>query len=227
VYTPKGGAARPIIVFWYGGSFERGRKEQYRFVGAALAEAGYVAVLPDYRVFPEVRFPAFVDDGAAAVAWAAAHAAEIGGDPQRIYLAGHSAGAHIAGMLAYDAPRLEKAGVPAEFIRGYIGLSGPYALDPNDDNLRTIFSAPYVHADWQPVQLARKGAPPALLIHGEADGVVSVNHARKMAEKLETLESAVTLKIYAGRKHADTVAPFAKAAPKKLPVLDEIARFVK
>lgn len=227
VYTPKGGAARPIIVFWYGGSWEKGRKEQYRFVGAALAEKGYVAVLPDYRLYPEVRFPVFIDDAAAAVAWAVAHASEIGGDPGRVYLAGHSAGAHIAAMVAYDAPRLAKVGVSKDVIRGFVGLSGPYALDPNDDTLRTIFSAPYVHADWQPVQRAQTGAPPALLIHGEADNVVSVNHSRKMAQKLESLGSAVTLTIYPGRKHADTVAPFARAAPKKLPVLDEIARFVK
>ena len=218
--------ARPIVVFWYGGSWERGRKEQYRFVGAALADAGYVAVLPDYRVHPEVRFPAFVDDGAAALAWVAEHAAELGGDPRRIYVAGHSAGAHIAAMLAYDASRLAAAGLPAATVRGYIGLSGPYALDPNDDTLRTIFSAPYAHADWQPVQRVRTGAPPALLIHGDADDVVSVNHARRMTEKLDELGIRVELRTYSGRGHADTVAAFAKPAPRKLPVMAEIAHFI-
>jgi acetyl esterase/lipase len=228
VYSPQGKTVgtRPIIIFWYGGSFERGRKEQYRFVGAALAEAGYVAVLPDYRVYPGVRFPGFIDDGAAVVAWVVSHAAESGGDPRRVYLAGHSAGAHIAAMLAYDAPRLAAAGLPKDSIRGYIGLSGPYALDPNDDNLRTIFSSPFVHADWQPLQRAQAGAPPALLIHGEDDIVVSVNHARKMAARLEALGTKVTLRVFPGRGHADTVAPFAKPAPNKLPVLAEIRAFI-
>jgi acetyl esterase/lipase len=233
VYRPKDhgdqgnrGGARPIVVFWYGGSWERGRKEQYRFVGAALAEAGYVAVMPDYRVYPEVRFPQFIDDGAAALAWVARHAAEIGGDPRRIYLAGHSAGAHIAAMLAYDATRLAAAGFPAGALRGYIGLSGPYALDPNDATLRTIFSAPHAHADWQPVQRARAGAPPALLIHGEADTVVSVDHARRMQEKLGELGIRADLRTYAGRGHADTVAAFAKPAPRKLPVMSEIRGFI-
>ncbi len=194
VYTPKGAAAagktRPIIVFWYGGSFERGRKSQYRFVGAALAEAGYVAVLPDYRLYPEVKFPDFIDDGARAVAWAHSHAAQIGGDASRIYLAGHSAGAHIAAMLAYDSGRLARVGVDAAVIRGFIGLSGPYALDPNTDSLRTIFSEPYGFDDWQPAKRVRAGAPPALLIHGEADTVVSVSHARAHGSGVDCRGSA-------------------------------------
>ena len=110
VYSPRHATGKPIIVFWYGGGWENGAKSQYRFVGAALAKAGYVAVLPDYRLFPEVKFPAFVRDGAEAVAWVVSHAAEIGGDPKRIYLAGHSAGAHLAAMLAYDRAQLELVG---------------------------------------------------------------------------------------------------------------------
>lgn len=226
VYTPTEAHDRPIIVFWYGGAWEKGKKSQYRFVGAALAKAGYVAVLPDYRIYPEVKFPAFVDDGAAALAWVASHAREIGGDPKRIFLAGHSAGAHLAAMLAYDPARLVRVGLRADTVRGFIGLSGPYALDPNTDTYRAIFGAPYGLADWQPVLLARKGAPPALLIHGEADDVVYVSHAQKMQQALESLGVPVTLRSYPGRGHADTVAAFAVPAPRKLPVLEEIRRFV-
>lgn len=229
VYRPNAAGTSgkaPIIVFWYGGSFERGRKSQYRFVGAALAEAGYVAVLPDYRLYPEVKFPGFIDDGASAVAWAANHAAEIGGDASRIFLAGHSAGAHIAAMLAYDAERLSRAGVDPAAIRGFIGLSGPYALDPNTDSLRTIFAAPYGFDDWQPARRVHAGAPRALLIHGEADTLVWASHSREMAKSLEAAGVPITLRLYPGREHADTVAAFAAAAPHKLPVLDEIRKFV-
>lgn len=229
VYVPDDGAghaAPPIVIFWYGGSFERGRKSQYRFVGAALARQGYVAVLPDYRVYPEVRFPGFIDDGAQAIAWVVSHAAEIGGDPARIYLAGHSAGAHIAGMLAYDADRLARVGVRPGAIRGFIGLSGPYALDPNSDALRAIFAAPYGFDDWQPVKRVRPGAPRALLLHGEGDTVVSVGHARAMAAALNAAGVPVDLRTYPGRGHADTVAAFAAAAPDKLPVLAEIRHFI-
>ena len=226
VYSPWNAKSLPIIVFWYGGGWENGRKEQYRFVGAALAKAGYVAVLPDYRLYPEVKFPAFIDDGAEALAWVASHAAEIGGDPKRIYVAGHSAGAHLAGMLAYDRSRLEHVGLPPGTVRGFIGLSGPYALDPNNDTYRAIFAAPFGLADWQPVRLADRGAPPALLLHGEADEVVEVSHARVMAGALEELGVSVTLRTYPGRGHRDTVAAFAVPSPHKLPVLEEIRRFI-
>lgn len=228
VYMPDGARShpRPIIVFWYGGGWENGRKSNYRFVGAALAKAGYVAVLPDYRLYPEVRFPAFIDDGAQALAWVARHAAEIGGDPQRIYVAGHSAGAHLAAMLAYDPVRIERAGLPRGTIRGCIGLSGPYVLNPNDATLDDIFRAPYTRADWQPFELARAGAPPALLLQGDADTVVDAGHSRKFAERLSGLGVPVTLRLYSGRGHRDTVAAFAAPAPDKLPVLAEIAAFV-
>jgi acetyl esterase/lipase len=227
VYRPKNVQGRPIIVFWYGGGWESGSKSQYRFVGAALANAGYVAVLPDYRLYPEVKFPAFVQDGAEALAWVASHAAEIGGDPKRIYLAGHSAGAHLAAMLAYDRTQLARVGLPADTVRGFIGLSGPYALDPNNDTYRAIFAAPFSKADWQPVQLAKAGAPPALLLHGEEDDVVLVSHARALAGVLRELGVPVTLRTYPGRGHRDTVAAFAVPAAHKLPVMDEIRAFVK
>jgi len=226
VYSPDKASARPIIVFWYGGGWENGRKSNYRFVGAALANAGYVAVLPDYRLYPDVRFPDFVDDGALALAWVAQHAAEIGGDPRRIYVAGHSAGAHLAAMLAYDPARLERVGLPRGTIRGCIGLSGPYVLDPNDATLDDIFRAPYTRADWQPFELARAGAPPALLLQGDADTVVDAGHARKFAQRLSGLGVRATLRLYPGRGHRDTVAAFAAAAPDKLPVLAEIDAFV-
>jgi len=227
VYTPRATGARPIIVFWYGGGWEKGNKSQYRFVGAALAKAGFVAVLPDYRLYPEVRFPDFIHDGADALAWVVGHASEIGGDPQRIYVAGHSAGSHLAAMLAYDPKQLQRVGLPPGTIRGFIGLSGPYALAPDTATYRAIFGPPYTIADWQPLWLAQAGAPPALLVHGEADEVVWVSHAREMAAQLEQLGVQVTLRIYADRGHADTVAAFAVPAPHKLPVLDEIRSFVE
>lgn len=226
VYAPVAAEPRPIVVFWYGGGWEQGRKSQYRFVGAALAEAGYLAVLPDYRLYPEARFPAFVEDGAAALAWVVSHAAAFGGDPGRIYLAGHSAGAHLAAMLAYDPRWAARAGVPAGNIRGFIGLSGPYALDPDEPVYRAIFAAPYGLDDWQPVRLARAGSPPALLLHGEADTVVSVAHAEALKRALEEVGVEAELRVYPGRDHRDTVAALAALAPHKLPIIQEIHRFI-
>lgn len=226
VFVPEGARNRPIIVFWYGGSWERGRKEQYRFVGAALARAGYVTVLPDYRLYPEVRFPGFMDDAAAALSWVVSHAAEIGGDPARIYLAGHSAGGQVAGLLAYDAARLKSAGLKPDVVKGFIGLSAPYALDPDTEVLKTIFAAPYGLDDWQPVRKVTAQSPPALLLHGEADDLVWVSHTKAMVAALAAAGVPVTSQVYPGRGHSDTVAAFAKLAPRKLPVLDEIAKFI-
>jgi dipeptidyl aminopeptidase/acylaminoacyl peptidase len=129
-------------------------------------------------------------------------------------------------MVAYDVKRADKAGIPAGSIRGFIGLSGPYALVPNDDELNRMFAAPYTAADWQPAQLVRPGSPPALLIHGEADDVVSVGHAKKMAAALDKAGVPVTLKLYPERGHSDTVAAFAKASPHKLPVVEQIRAFI-
>jgi acetyl esterase/lipase len=124
VYQPLGSMGPvPVIVFWYGGAWTEGNKDEYRFVGTALAGLGFVAVLPDYRVYPEVKFPAFLDDAAAAVAWVQSHAAQFGGDPHRIVLMGHSAGAHMAAMLAINHEYLNRAGVDTHDIVGLIDVS--------------------------------------------------------------------------------------------------------
>lgn len=226
LYRPKSEGKHPVIVYWFGGAWRFGSKEQSRFIGAALAEAGYVAVLPDYRLYPDARFPDFVEDGAQALAWVAQHANEIGADGTRIYVAGHSSGAHLAAMLTYDGKWTKAAGVPAGTIHGFIGLAGPYALKPDADDPHIIFAAPYTPADWQPILLAQSGAPPALLISGDDDQSTYVGHSRGMAEKLQSLDVPVTLNIYPGRNHRDPIMAFARWAPNRMPVLEEIRKFV-
>ena len=156
VYSPKDAKDRPVVVFFHGGSWTEGRRGLYRFVGAALAERGIVTVLPDYRLYPQVEFPVLIDDGALALAWVQQHAQEFGGDPRRIVLMGHSAGGHEAAFLAYDRQLLQKVGVHPEWIVGFVGLSGPYALEPNSKVLNTIFANPYTEADWQPVRFVTR-----------------------------------------------------------------------
>jgi acetyl esterase/lipase len=224
VYAPTAARDAPVIVFWYGGAWTRGNRADYSFVGAALADAGFVTVLADYRLYPQVKFPQFLQDGAAAVQWVGAHAADYGGDPRRLFLAGHSAGAHLAAMLAVQPRWLERAGADPRAIRGLIGLSGPYALAPNSAVLNAIFAAPFVPADWQPAGLVTAQAPPALLLHGGDDEVVWPVQAEQMAAALRAAGVAVDLEIYAGRGHADTVAALSWAG--RAPVLAAIQRFV-
>lgn len=228
VYEPRGAhTERPVVVFWYGGSWLRGERSQYRFVGAALAQAGFVTVLPDYRLFPEVRFPAFLDDGARAVAWVQQHAKEFGGDPTRIVLMGHSAGAHMAAFLALNDDYLKRAGARPESIVGLIGLSGPYVLNPNSSVLHEIFSSPYSIADWQPIRFVDASAPPALLVHGRDDDVVSVEQTRELSEALKRNNVHVETEILDGRDHPDTVAAFSLVLRYRAPVLEETVQFIE
>jgi acetyl esterase/lipase len=226
VYVPKAAGTHPIVVFFYGGSWTMGRKAQYAFMGAALASRGYVTVIPDYRLYPQVRFPAFVDDGAQSVAWVYQHARELNADPARIVLMGHSAGAHMAAMLALDGAHLNRTGVPTQSIVGLVGLSGPYALDPNTDTLRTIYSSPYTPDDWQPVHFASSKAPPTLLLHGLNDEVVNSMHTEELRDALLSHGVNVETHLYPGRGHADTAASFTLVARFRTPALEQTMAFL-
>jgi len=227
VYSPKGAQDRPVVVFFYGGSWTAGSRGLYRFVGAALAERDIVTVLPDYRLYPQVRFPLFLDDGALAVAWVQKHAPEFGGDPHRIVLMGHSAGGHEAAFLAYDRQLLLKAGANPDWIVGLVGLSGPYALEPDSKVLNTIFASPYTEAEWQPVRFVTPQSPPTLLVHGTADDVVSIKHAEKLRDILLANHVRVETQFYPGKGHADTVAGMSRPARGRTPVLEQSVSFIE
>lgn len=232
IYLPQGDTGkaagnRPVVVFFYGGSWTDGSRGSYRFVGAALAERGFITVLPDYRLYPQAKFPMFLDDGALAVAWVQKHVQEFGGDPQRIVLMGHSAGGHEAAFLAYDNALLQKAGARPEWIIGLVGLSGPYALEPNSRTLNTIFANPYTPADWQPVRFVTPKSPPTLLVHGTSDNVVSIRHAEKLRDALQANHVRVETEFYPGKGHADTIAAMSVPARNRTPVLDQTIRFME
>jgi acetyl esterase/lipase len=229
VYQPAVSSDKPlpVIVFLYGGGWTEGNKSFYRFVGTTLAQLGYVTVLPNYRVYPQVRFPDFLDDAARAIVWTVQHAADYGGDPHRIVLMGHSAGAHMAAMLALNHSYLRRAGVPTHDIIGLIGLSGPYDLNPNTDVLNTIFSAPYTSADWQVIPYATADAPPALLLHGGSDSLVWPSNTIDLTAALRSHGVRVETKIYPGRGHGDTVAALSVPARGRATVLQDVADFMK
>jgi acetyl esterase/lipase len=227
VYSPGDTAKHPVVIFFYGGSWTAGERSHYRFVGAALAARGFVAVLPDYRLYPAAKFPLFIEDGANAVAWVQAHVSEFGGDPDRLVLMGHSAGAHMAAFLALNDTYLTKVGVRPGSIVGLVGLSGPYALDPNSDTLRATFGKPYTPADWQPVQFASDRSPPTLLLHGLDDTVVNPAHAEKLRDALMAHKVRVETHLYPDRGHIDTIASFALVRRHRTPSLDETIDFLR
>ena len=222
-----GTPARPLVVFWYGGGFTSGRRQDYRFAGAALAKAGYVTALPDYRVYPAVRFPQFLDDAARAVVAARREAAALGADPSRIVLMGHSAGAYIAAMLALEPSYLRAAGGDPAWIAGFIGLSGPYDIEPNTPVLDRIFRDTGMPQAFKPLAHVAPGAPPALLLHGIDDRLVSAQQALRLEQALQAAGVAVSVKRYAGRGHVDTVAALSLVARHRAPVLSDVVAFLQ
>jgi acetyl esterase/lipase len=227
-YLPAETAARrPLVVFWYGGGFERGQRADYRFVGAGLASRGMVTVVPDYRVYPEAGFPEFLQDAAQAVAKAQQQAAGWGADPCQLVLIGHSAGAYIAAMLALEPRYLRDAGVDPQCVRGWVGLSGPYDIEPNTPTLNAIFTARASPDQFKPVRRVTGVAPPALLVHGEADETVLPQHSTRMAAALRLQGVAVELDSHPDRRHVDTVLALSRPGRFRIRELaDRISAFV-
>jgi acetyl esterase/lipase len=229
VYVPDspGLAARALVVFWHGGRWSFGDKSDYRFVGAALASLGYVAVLANYRHYPEVKMPGFMQDAARAVRWAQAHAGDYGADPEHLYLMGHSAGAHMAVLVALDPRYFTAIASPPAKIAGVIGLSGPYDFLPlREDDVKAMFGPPPLYPDSQPINFAHAGAPPMLLVHGLKDNIVWPRNAINMAAALQIRGVPVTLKLYPQLTHADTVAVLSKPLRSRAPILADIGAFV-
>jgi acetyl esterase/lipase len=227
VHRARGTSARgaPVVVFLHGGSWQYGRRQDYRFVGQALASHGVLAIVPDYRKAPAHPFPEFMDDAAAAVAWAHAHAREWGGDPSRLFVAGHSAGAHMAALLGTDARYLRAVGMAPRDLHGVVGLSGPYDFLPLiDANLRGVFGDGPRWRDSQPVAFVDGDEPPFLLLHGGADELVPPANSEHLARLLRARRENVELRIVAGVSHFGMVRGFAQ--PGRSPALAETLRFV-
>jgi acetyl esterase/lipase len=230
VYVPDAPAMgpRPLVVFWHGGRWSSGDKDDYRFVGAALAELGYIVVIPNYRHYDQVKMPGFMDDAARAALWAVTHGGQYGADPNRFYLMGHSAGAHMAALVTLDPRYFAVAGLPAPAIAGVIGLSGPYDFLPlREADVQDMFGPPQNYPDSQPVNFVRTGVPPMLLVHGLKDITVSPNNSRSLAAALQAHGMPVTLKLYPNLVHADTVAALSLPARGRAPTLADIAAFVQ
>jgi acetyl esterase/lipase len=184
-------------------------------------------VVPDYRLYPEVRYPEFLNDGAAAIRWARDHAADYGGDPTRIVLAGHSAGAYNAAMLALDGAFLSEAGVDPSNIKAFAGLSGPYYFLPLDDpaTIATFGEYPDLPST-QPSKYVTAASPAGFLAHGGADALVRPSNTEGLGRKLDRAGVAQEVKIYPGLSHADVVVALSRLFRGKAPVLDDMAAFL-
>lgn len=228
IYAPKrlpADGRLPVIIFFYGGSWSSGTKNGYGFVGRALAAQGFLVAIPDYRLVPEVRFPAFLEDGAAAVKWARANAARFGGDGNRIVLVGHSAGAYNAAMLSFDPQWL--AG-DREAVKGFAGLAGPYDFLPLDGPItRAAFGqAPDLKAT-QPTSFASAGDPPALLLVAGKDRIVGPRNSMRLAAALSRAGVPVEIRTYPNVGHAGMVTAMSTLFRSKAPVVRDVGDFAR
>lgn len=229
VYAPAAsGGGRPVVVFFYGGGWDSGSRRDYRWTGLALARQGFVTVVADYRLYPEVVWPAFLEDGAAAVRWARDHAAAFGGDPGRLALMGHSAGAYNAVDLAVDGRWLGAAGVdPRREVRAVVGLSGPYDFLPvRTDELRAIFGPEASRPDTQPINHVDGRAAPMLLLTGDRDQVVDPGNSDRLAARVRAAGGVAEVIHYPKLDHPMTAGTLAPPLQWMAPVMRDAAGFI-
>lgn len=227
LYVPKQGTTpRRVLVFFYGGSWQGGSKDGYLFAARPFVEAGYIVAIPDYRVYPEVRFPAFVEDGALALRWIADNVARYGGQSERVYLAGHSAGAHTAALLALDTRYLQAQRLPASSIAAVAALAGPHDFTPNSQTLREIFSTAPDLRQMRPTNFVRPNAPPMFLATGEDDTTVLPRNSINLANALKARGNSVELKLYPGIGHMGIAMALAPAFDGRAPVAQDAVDFL-
>ncbi len=231
VYSPAGlasGAKAPVVVFFFGGSWRTGSKSDYRFVADALTSRGIVTVIADYRLYPGASYPGFLDDTAAAVAWTFREIDAYGGDPKRIFIAGHSAGAYNAAMVAFDSRWLARYGIELASLRGFVGLAGPYNFLPiKDEGVKQVFDWPDTPPDSQPINHVTRASIPSLLIAAKNDSFVNPEmNTERMAERLRAAGAEVTVDMHGGVNHVTLVGAMARPLRALAPVAKEFTDFV-
>jgi acetyl esterase/lipase len=216
------------VLFFYGGRWSGGSRDLYRFAGQAFAARGCVTAVADYRLYPQVRYPLFLEDSAKAFVYLHRHAREFGGDPDRMFLAGHSAGAYNAVMLAVDPAYIKAAGGKASWVKGAIGIAGPYDFLPfTDADVIDIFSTEKNKPLTQPIDHVRPGLPPLFLAHGLNDGEVLPKNTINMARKLREAGDPVTVKLYPDARHEAIILSLLDGFRRKIPLLHDIAVFIR
>jgi acetyl esterase/lipase len=227
IYAPTGARAAPLVVFFYGGGWNSGARGLYGWAAQAIASRGFVVALPDYRLVPEVRFPVFLEDCAQATAKAVELAGGHGADPAKLAVAGHSAGAYNALMLALDPRYLAAAGLPAGSVKAAAGLAGPYDFLPLDvASTREAFGQAPDLPQTQPVTFADRSDPAVWLAYGGKDRVVYPHNSRNLAARVNAAGGTAELKLYPDLDHAGMIAALAPLFRGRAPVLDDMAAFL-
>lgn len=229
IYAPHGRLAAPVVMFIYGGGWKDGDKSNYRFAAASLAAQGFLTVVPDYRLFPQVRFPVFLQDNAEALAWIKNNIGRYGGDPQRVFLMGHSAGAYNVAMLTLGKQWLAAYGLdPDRDLIGAIGLAGPYDFLPlHDPELEDIFAPAGDLRLSQPITFARGDAPPMLLAAGTADRTVLPRNTEHLAAAIRRDGGRVEQRLYPDVNHTKIIGAMARGLRWLAPTMADALVFLR
>jgi acetyl esterase/lipase len=215
-----------VLVFFYGGRWTYGAKEDYRFVAATFVKEGFIVVIPDYRKYPQVRFPVFVEDGARALAWVSDHIVEWHGNPARIHVVGHSAGAHIGALLAADPHYLADVGKDRSLtVHDFAGLAGPYAFTPDEPDLEDIFGPPQNYPNMQVTTFIDGTQPPMLLLYGNKDTAVKLANLERLEQRIKQRGGCVRSRIYPNADHTDLIEALSWWNRQTVPVVEDITKF--
>ena len=227
VYQPRRRQAAAVIVFLHGGRWQNGSKREYRLLGAAITAEGVVAVVPEYRLYPQVRFPGWVEDAARAVRWVRDSIEHYGGDPSQIFVVGHSSGAHTAALLALDEHYLREAGLPTNAVRGYVSLAGPVATEWTDPDVQALMGPRGGWTATYPLEQVDGSEPPLLLLHGAKDQIVSSENSTRLAARIRGRGGCTRVVFYRGLDHLGIVVAFALARLNLAPVMDDVITFIR
>ncbi len=229
VHAPRGGK-RPheVIVFFYGGSWRDGSRRFYRFLGQILSRQGYIIVIPDYRVFPQVQFPTFMDAAAKVVKWTHDNIASLGGNPDSLVLMGHSAGAHMAALLLTNRSFLATQDLERDIVRRFIGFSGPYSFNPLDyQSTAEIFSTARDIDLARPIKNVTGAEPPMLLLHGKRDKKVYPVNTLNLTQAVCDAGGQARSIIYPQLGHKGMLAAMLQPLRWRAPVLRDVLAFLK
>jgi acetyl esterase/lipase len=224
---PKPAPGQPVVIFFYSGDWQYGSKKDYSFVAAALVKQGYAVIIPDYRLYPDVKFPAFIEDGAAATAWTKQHLPEYGGDPRNLFLMGDSSGAYLAIMLALDPHYLGQVDVQRRDIAGVIGIAGPYDFLNNLHlDSRPVLRDASNPASTQPINFADGTGPPLLLLAGDSDEIIDPANSTALAAKQQRNGGNATSILYPKTGHIGIMLPFSPLYYGSTTVVQDVLDFL-
>ena len=212
---PSGDRAK--IIFLYGGGWQSGDRSDFRFVADTLCSLGFDVYVPDYRLYPEVRFDEILHDAVSAVD------AIMNENEGTFFIMGHSAGAQLGALLALNPDLLQSP----ERISGFIGLAGPYDFYPfTEDEHWDLFAPEEMYPDSQPVNYVRADAPPLLLLHGRDDMRVRRGHSKSLMEKQQAVGGQACREVYDNMGHVDIILSFTRLHRRKSKVVLDLQRFV-